>query len=328
MTGTAGIPYAYTAHATDANGDVVTYALNAPVQAGMTINPGSGLINWTPPAAGTYAVSVRASDTTLPTPLFSDQNFSIAVAAGVAPNLPPVARNDSYTAVAHPPTSGLIQGVTAAAGVLVNDTDPNGDVLHTGNKTGSTRVTLAADGSFTLTPATSTAPVTFAYQALDTSNAASGVANVSISVVANRAPTAVADAFSVPRCTTRLGTGTTCRTGAGFYAPLSLNLASNDVDPDEQTLDVANQLPLAVARVRAQTSGSNGGNTTAVSTSIGGRVTISGGSVTYVPPYNFAGTDVFQYRVKDKLGKESGSTSTSNTNNLGQGWATVTVTVQ
>jgi hypothetical protein len=45
-----------------------------------------------------------------------------------------------------------------------------------------------------------------------------------------------------------------------------------------------------------------------------------------VPRYNFAGTDSFSYRVRDKLGKESGST-TSNTNNLGAGWAVVTVTV-
>lgn len=337
-TGTPGVAYAYAAHATDPNGDVVSYSLNAGFPAGMSIVTSTGLINW--PAAnviaGTYPVSVRASDTTMPVPLYSDQAYSLVIAGSPA-NHAPVAANDSYTAVAHPASSGLNQSV-AAPGVLANDTDPDGNPLTAVNKTGSTRVTLNADGSFTLAPAGggsgTTGTVNFTYRARDNSGAAnntSAAASVTINVIANRAPTAFADAFSVPRCTNRMGTtGTTCQTGTGFYVPLSLNLVSNDTDPDTQTIDVANQLPLAVARVRAQTSGSNGGSTSGtVATSIGGRVTIAGGSViSYVPPYNFAGTDVFQYRVKDKIGKESGSTATNNTNNLGQGWVTVTVTVQ
>jgi hypothetical protein len=56
-------------------------------------------------------------------------------------------------------------------------------------------------------------------------------------------------------------------------------------------------------------------------------VTVSGGAVTYVPRWNYRGADSFQYRVKDRLGKESGSTTTD-TGNLTAGWATVTVTVQ
>ena len=320
-TGTIGIAYSYTAHATDPNGDAVTYSLNTGFPTGMSIGSSTGLINWTPAAAGTYPVSVRASDGTL----FNDQAYSITVIP--PPNSPPIARNDSYTAIAHPVASGLTQAV-AAPGVLANDTDPDGNALHTGNKTGSTRVTLATNGSFTLSPANTIGTVSFSYQALDTSNAASGTANVSINVIANRAPTAFADAFAVPRCTTRVSpTSTNCLTGTGGYVPPALNLVSNDTDLDSQTIDVANQLPLAVARVRTQATGTNGGSTTAITTSIGGRVTISGGNVTYVPPYNFAGTDVFRYRVKDKIGKESGSTTT-NTNNLGQGWVTVTMTVQ
>jgi hypothetical protein len=163
--------------------------------------------------------------------------------------------------------------------------------------------------------------VSFTYRALDTSNAASGLATATVTVVNNRAPTAFADGFSVPRCTFRLGATKNCRTGAGFYVPVPLNLVSNDTDPDSQTIDVANQLPLAVARVRAQTSGTTTGSTTSVTTSSGGQVTISGATVTYVPPYNFAGTDVFQYRAKDKVGLESGATAAA-------GWATVTITVQ
>jgi hypothetical protein len=202
--------------------------------------------------------------------------------------------------------------------VLANDTDPDGNALHTGNKAGSTRVTLNANGGFTLAPAGggsgTTGNVSFTYQALDTTNAASGTATATITMRANSRPTTVADAFTVPRCTT--GSGTTC---GGSYVPLALNLGSNDTDQDTQTIDVANQLPLAVARVRAGTTG--GGSTSGITTNSRGIVTISGGNVTYRPRRNFAGTDTFQYRVKDKIGLESGATNA-------RGWATVTVTVQ
>ena len=110
---------------------------------------------------------------------------------------------------------------------------------------------------------------------------------------------------------------------AVVYVPLTLNLGSNDTDPDTQTIDVANQLPLAVARVRAGTTG--GGSTSGVTTNSRGTVTISGGNVTYRPRLNFAGTDTFQYRVKDKLGLESGDDTPATG---AQGWVTVTVTVQ
>ena len=247
-----------------------------------------------------------------------------AVVVPPSGNQAPVANNDSFAAVAHPGSSGLTQ-VVSAPGVLANDTDPNGNPLHTVAATIG-RVRLNANGSFTLSPNGSgngtTGTVSFNYQARDTLNAASGMATVTITVALNKAPTAAADAFSVPRCT--VGTGNNCRTtGSGAYVPKTLGLVSNDTDPDTATIDVANQLPFAVARVRPGNTGS--GFTTGYSNS-GHIVTISGGNVTYTPRRNFSGTYSFQYRVKDKLGKESGST-TSNTNNTGQGWATVTVTV-
>jgi hypothetical protein len=312
-TGAPGAAYSYRAHATDPNGDVVSYALNAVAPAGMAIDPVSGQITWTPAAAGNYPVSVRASDGTLS----SNQPFTVAVTAA-ATNNPPTATNDTYTAVAHPALPALVQGV-AAPGVLANDVDPEGSALHTTAAT-TGRVSLAANGGFQLA-AGGAGVVSFTYTALDSGNAASGLATVTINVVNNRAPTAFADAFSVPRCNFRLGTSRACRTGAGFYVPTALNLVSNDSDPDAQTIDAANQLPLAVARVRAQTTGTNTGSTSTVTTASGGQVTISGGTVTYVPPYNFAGTDAFQYRVKDKIGLESGATAAA-------GWATVSITVQ
>ena len=56
-------PYLYTAQATDPNADTVAYGL-AVAPNGMTIDPGTGVIAWTPPgpSGGSYPVTVTASD--------------------------------------------------------------------------------------------------------------------------------------------------------------------------------------------------------------------------------------------------------------------------
>jgi hypothetical protein len=337
-TGTA---WQYQAHATASGGHPVQYSFVTPpaTPAGMTINGATGLATW--PAAnlvtGSYPLTIRATDTVAA--LSTDQAFTLTVTTPPA-NTQPVARTDSYTAVAHDASFGTQS--LAAPGILANDTDADGNPL-TASKLAecplnpanacigtSNRITLAADGGLALASSTATNSLRMTYRVSDGSGAAnqfSASATVTIAMVANRAPVANADTFTVPRCTFRLGTGSTCRTGAGFYQPLTLNLVSNDSDPDSATLDAANQLPFAVARVRAAANGSSAGSVTTTPTSSGGTVTISGSSVIYTPPYNFAGTDTFRYRVKDKLGKESGSTS-NNTNNLGAGWAVVTLNVQ
>jgi hypothetical protein len=334
----AGTAWQYQAHAVASGGHPVQYSLPV-APAGMAINASTGLASW--PAAsvtaGSHPVTVRATDTVAT--LTADQSFVLNVAAQPA-NRQPVARADTYTAVAHDPSFGA--QVLAAPGILANDSDPDGNPL-TATKVNecflnsanacigtSSRIALAANGSLSLASSTATNGLRMTYRISDgtgTANQFSADATVTISMVANRAPVAAADSFTVPRCTYRLGTGGTCRTGSGYYQPLSLNLATNDSDPDAATLDRANQLPLAVARVRNVAFGSNAGSVTSSPTSSGGTVTISGSSVTYVPPYNFAGTDTFSYRIKDKQGKESGSTTT-NTNNLGAGWATVTLNVK
>jgi hypothetical protein len=298
----------------------------------MSINSSSGLLTWTPASAvpATVSVTVRATDTVAA--LASNQAFAIAVSGVVAPppNLAPSAAADAYTGVIH--AAGLGAQVVDAPGVLTNDADPDGNALTAVCASGAClggRIALNANGGFTLASSTSAGAVTFGYHAQDNGSPSLSSSNVTVNVtmVANRAPTAVADRVTAPRCRFRVGSTSACRTGAGFYQPLSFDLAANDTDSDTATIDAANQLPLAVARVRLAATGNNAGSTSSTATSSGGTVTMSCCAVTYVPPYNFAGTDVFYYRVKDKLGKESGSTTTD-TNNLGAGWIAVTVTVQ
>lgn len=338
-TGVAGTAWQYQAHASASGGHPVQYSLAA-APAGMTIDGGTGLAAWPAAsvAAGSYPVTVRATDSVAA--LSTDQPFTLAIAAAPA-NRAPLANPDTYTAVAHAAAAGA--QLLAAPGVLANDSDADHNglsaekvsecVLNSAGActTGSSnRITLDPAGGFALASSTATANLRMTYRARDDSgaaNSASADVAVTINMVANRAPVANADALTAPRCTFRAGTGGACRTGAGFYQPLAFNLAANDSDQDTQTLDRANQLPLAVARVRAAAAGAGAGSTASSPTAAGGTVTISGATVTYVPPYNFAGTDSFRYRVKDKLGKESGST-TSDTNNLGAGWAAVTVTVR
>jgi hypothetical protein len=83
---TVGQPYSYPAVAVDPDiGDVLTWSL-VTFPSGMTIEPVSGLIAWTPGdgQVGSHPVSVRATDQGgLP----ATQNFTIVVAL---PNLPPV----------------------------------------------------------------------------------------------------------------------------------------------------------------------------------------------------------------------------------------------
>jgi hypothetical protein len=298
---------------------------------GMAIVAGTGLISWATPLVGSYSLSVRATDQTVPT-LFADQAYTLVIGAGSAV---PTATADTLTAVAH--AASLGSQTLPAPGVLVNDSAKAplsavkiAECTTAGSGcTASTRTTLGANGSLVLSSSTSTAPIRVTYRAQTGTGTAAKQSKdtaATINIVANRAPTAAADAFTVPRCVTRSGSsGAICRTGTGYYTPAVLAPAANDADPDTATLDAANQLPLSVARLRPQDGTT--GSTTSIMTPAGATVTISGTGVTYVPRYNFIGTDSFQYRVKDKLGKESGSTTTD-TGNLSAGWATVTVKVQ
>ena len=79
LTATEDVPYAYDVNATDEDaGDVLTFSLDVwPI--GMTIDPGTGLISWTPIAstpAGDNDVTVRVTDRTA---LFDTQSFVISV---------------------------------------------------------------------------------------------------------------------------------------------------------------------------------------------------------------------------------------------------------
>src|SRR5205807_8426300 len=90
---TVGQPYSYDVDATDPDvGDTLTFSLTT-APAGMTIDPTTGLIQWTPTAAqsGDHAVVVRVQDAA---GLLATQSFTLTVLTRV--NHPPVAVDDTY----------------------------------------------------------------------------------------------------------------------------------------------------------------------------------------------------------------------------------------
>ncbi|MFT3791297.1 MAG: PASTA domain-containing protein [Rudaea sp.] len=140
-----GTTFTRTIHATDPDGDAITYTLpDAP--AGMAL--AGTQLTW-PTAAvtpGTYYATVQASD---PSGLFDAKRFAIVVTDAAAP----VAQGDVYSVHLNDTLA-----IDAAGGVLANDVDPMGGTLTATQLTDPDKGTLdpfGADGSFTYTaPAT------------------------------------------------------------------------------------------------------------------------------------------------------------------------------
>jgi subtilisin family serine protease len=285
-TAAEGVAYAYDVNATDAEGDALSYSLSQ-APAGMVIDAATGLITWLPGAAqvGVQAVTVRVTDVP---GLAASQSFAISVASA---NLAPTAGNDGYQ---------MMQGGTlsvSAPGVLGNDSDANGDALTAELVTApaSGTLTLNANGSFVFTPVSTYAgTMSFSYRARDAAGATSAPATVSLTVQANRAPTAFDDAFAAPRRTTYT------------YAARILPALQNDSDPDS-ALDPANTIdPATLSIVSAP---SNGGTASAI------RSGANIGTISYKPARGFVGTETLRYRVKDTRGKVSNTATVSITVN-------------
>jgi large repetitive protein len=139
----SGLPFQYQVHAQDPEGDPLTYSLvTAPD--GMTINPGSGLVNWIgapigPGLPAGYAVSIQVSDGRGGQ---DSQSFTLFVTAATA-NLPPQITSTN------PPTSVAL-GHDFLYAVLA--TDPNSDPLTYSLTTAPEGMTIDAGGLIRWTP--------------------------------------------------------------------------------------------------------------------------------------------------------------------------------
>ncbi|MFS2215005.1 S8 family serine peptidase [Telluria sp. Tellsp104] len=267
-----GKPYTYAVKAVDPAGGTLAYRLTS-APAGMTIDPASGLVAWTP-AHAQVGVNGAALAVSNAAGLVAKQGFSVTVAAL---NGSPVATADSYAA-----TAGTALNV-GAPGVLANDRDPDGDAMTAVLATGPAHGTLAlnADGSFRYTPATGySGSDSFTYKASD-GKLASAATAVALSVqAAPKPPVAVADSYSAP---------------AYRSAPYTVRVLAVLAN------DSAAGGVIDAASVQIVAAPGKGGSAKAN----------ADGTIGYTPALRFSGTESFSYRVKNTLGQWSNNATVS-----------------
>jgi VCBS repeat-containing protein len=202
-------------------------------------------------SVGVHTVTATVTDS-------GDQASSDRVMISIINN-PPTAVDDAYT-------TDEDTTLNVAPGVLVNDSDVDGDpltaILATPPSSGN--LILNPDGSFTYTPnADFNGEDSFTYKANDGASD-SNAATVSITVnPVNDSPTAVDDAYTTNEDTTLNVTV------PGILAN------DSDVDGDPLTANLVNDVSNGALNLAAD------------------------GSFTYTPALAFAGTDSFTYRAND-----------------------------
>ena len=264
---------------TDPDGDTMTAVQIAGVQHGSLTFNSDGTFVYTPAAgySGPDSFTYQVSDGLL--------SSAVATVSIFVTELPPTARNDSYTVAHDQVLSATANGYTGAVGVLSNDTDADGDpmsaVLLTNVQHGS--LIFNSDGTFTYVPnAGYSGADSFTYQ--DSDGILTGVvATVSINVT-EAAPAAVNDSYTIAHdqilSTATNGYGNT----AGVLA--------NDTDSDADKLTA-----------------------TLVSSVQHGTLTFnSDGSFLYIPTAGYSGTDTFTYKASDGLLTSSVATVTITVN--------------
>jgi hypothetical protein len=256
----------------DLEDDAISVELvtNVPTAAGsVALNGTNGGFTYTPATgfSGTASFRYRAVDNGSP-PAASEATVTITVANV---NDAPVATADAYST-----NEDAVLEVSAAQGVLANDTDPDaGTTLSTTAGTiplvppSAGTLQLAADGSFRYTPALNfSGSASFTYRARDngTPPIQSAPATVTITVApVNDAPIAVADVYEA-------------NVGIALTVPAPGVLA-NDTDVEGNALST--QVVSSVAPAAGTlTLNANGG-------------------FTYTPAAGFVGAASFTYRASD-----------------------------
>ena len=260
---------------TDSDGDLLT--------AQQVTGPTSGTLTLNADGSFTYAPNLNFNGSDSFTYAASDGTTTSAAATVTitvnSTNSAPVTSVDTYTL---DEDSSLT--VDAANGVLINDSDPEGDsltaVLVEGPQNGA--VSLNADGSFTYTPiANFSATDAFTYAASDGA-ATSGATTVTLLVQGvEDTPVAEDDSYSLDQA------------GLLNIAAASGVLA-NDTDVDADTLTAL-----------------------LLSNPSNGTLTLnSNGSFSYEPDDVFVGTDTFTYQASDGFFVSNAATVTVTVNDI------------
>ena len=245
-------------------GDTLTAVLDSGTSAGsLTLNP-DGSFSYAPTVGsfGSDSFTYHAQDA-------AGAPSNVATVT-ILINAAPIAVDDaSFPAVNEDDPAGL---VVAAPGVLGNDSDPNLDPLTASLVSGTSGLTLHADGSFIYhPPANFNGTATFTYQACDLWLLCSAPATVQLTVTpVNDAPTALDDAGRV-----------------NVGAVLTLDARANDSDIDGDTVWLNTVADPAHGTAVIDIGGTPGDP--------------SDDRVIYTPD-GVAGDDVFTYTIRDDLG--------------------------
>jgi hypothetical protein len=248
------------ANDSDGDHDVLTaqlYTGHGPSHGSLTLNA-DGSLSYAPTTGyvGSDSFQYRAFDGAL---YSAPATVTIQVT-----NTAPVANGDHYS-LNHDTTLE----VTAATGVLANDTDADSDALRAFLATNPAHgsLTLGLDGSVTYTPATHfVGSDSFTYWANDTHVNSATAAMVYLNV-ANTTPVASNDAYSIPHDQT--------------LVVAASGVLANDTDAEHDPL---------TASLVAGTGPQHG------------TLTLNAdGSFRYVPQAHWAGTDGFQYVANDGI---------------------------
>jgi PKD repeat protein len=180
-----------------------------------------------------------------------------------------------------PPVANADQAATSedtavTIDVLANDTDPDGDTLTVSGVSGGANGTVTVNGDNTITYTPDSGYVgedTFTYTAFDGEFEDTATVTVAVSERPNRAPVANDDTATTPRNTA-----------------VNVAVLTNDSDADGDTLTI-----------------------TSFTQPAQGWVTQSGaGTLRYMPPLNFSGSETFGYTIADGQGGSDTATVTVN----------------
>jgi VCBS repeat-containing protein len=257
------------ANDTDVEGDALSVTLVSTTSKGLlTLNADGSfsyvpVLNFSGTDSFTYLV-LDGTDSSGPITVTIDLN-------GVEDS--PVASDDAY-AVAE---DGLL-APAPAAGVLANDSDPDGDGLTASLVTGPTSATsfaLNANGSFSYRPvADHQGPDSFSYRAFDgTGYSAAVTVTIDVTQVPD-APAATDDAYAISE--------------DGSLVAGAPGVLGNDTDADGD--------PLTASMV--------------TTTAHGSLSLAADGSFTYAPAGNYHGTDTFTYTAADGTSSSVAATVT------------------
>jgi uncharacterized repeat protein (TIGR01451 family) len=279
---------AFTATATDGDGDPLTFSLQAgtdPVPAGASIvatGPNAGDFTWTPSSAqgpATYSFKIRVTD---PGGLFDEQEFSITVI-----DLPPTAIDDGV---------GGLEDDHIVIDAIADLVTPNDTDLEDGVPAGAATIATPPssgslvdnlDGTWTYTPDPGFNGVdTFGYTVTDDAGQVSNEATVTVTITAvNDAPT-----FDLPAVPDQsLLLNAPAQSVPGFYTNPSAGPA--DEAGQTLTLTVSNDNPGLFSAQPA--------------------INPATGTLTYTPASGIRGTAIVTVRLRDDGGTANGGSDTT-----------------